>query len=52
MPLVKSDIAQLLLPGVRAIFTEAYDKAPMPIYEQIATVIPSTLDTEQYGWLG
>jgi len=52
MPLVKSDIAQLLLPGVRAIFTEAYDKAPTPMYEQIATVIPSTLDTEQYGWLG
>lgn len=52
MPLVKSDIPYMLLPGVRAIFGEAYDKAPVPIYEQIATVIESGSDTEQYGWVG
>jgi phage major head subunit gpT-like protein len=52
MPLTKGDIAYLLLPGVRTAFGQAYDNAPTPDYEKIATVIPSTLDTEKYGWLG
>ncbi|MBE3039941.1 MAG: Mu-like prophage major head subunit gpT family protein [Chloroflexi bacterium] len=52
MPVSKSDIANLMLPGLRTEFQKAYATSPTPTYEQIATIIPSTLDTERYGWLG
>ena len=51
MAVVKSDIPQLLLAGLKAIFFDAYTAAPTN-WEQIATVVPSEKDTEQYAWLG
>lgn len=52
MPITKSDIANSLLPGIKGVFFEAYEQAPEPLYEQFATIVPSTLDTEQYAWIG
>lgn len=37
--------------GFNTLFNKAYSDAA-PSYEQIATVVPSTTDTETYAWLG
>jgi phage major head subunit gpT-like protein len=52
MPIVKSDIAHLLLAGIKTDFFEAYDNYKDVQYEKIATVTQSTKSTETYGWLG
>ena len=51
MAIVKSDIPRLLEAGLRAVFFDAYEAAPVS-WEQIATVVPSEHDTEKYAWLG
>ncbi|MDO8588964.1 MAG: Mu-like prophage major head subunit gpT family protein [Armatimonadota bacterium] len=51
MPLVKTDIPNLLEAGLKAVFFEEYDRAPSD-WGRIATVVPSTADTEDYAWLG
>ena len=51
MAIVKSDIPRLLEAGLRAVFFDAYEAAPVS-WEQIATVVPSEQDTEKYAWLG
>lgn len=51
MPLVKSDIPNLLEAGLKAVFFEEYDRAVSDC-ERIATMVPSTADTETYAWLG
>lgn len=51
MPIVKSDIPNLLEAGLRAVFFQAYEAAPGD-WERIATVVPSEHDTEKYAWLG
>jgi phage major head subunit gpT-like protein len=52
MPIVRSDIPQLLLPGLKSTFFHAYDNVPDITWPQIATEVPSSLDTERYAWLG
>lgn len=47
----KSDIQALLLPGLKTVFGEVYQSCPA-FWTDITTVVPSTKDTEQYGWLG
>ena len=42
----KSDIPKLLEAGLRAVFFEAYEGAPVQ-WESIATVVPSGHDTEK-----
>ena len=51
MPLVKSDIPNLLEAGLKAVFFEEYDRA-VSDWSRVATVVPSTADTEDYAWLG
>ncbi len=51
MPIVKSDIPNLLEAGLRAVFFDAYESA-VGDWERIATVVPSEQDTEKYAWLG
>lgn len=53
MALTKSDIPDLLLPGLKAEFAIAY-KAELDnsVAEQIATVINTTLPAQKYAWLG
>ncbi len=51
MPIVKSDIPNLLEAGLRAVFFEAYESA-VGDWKRIATVVPSEHDTEKYAWLG
>ncbi len=52
MPLVKSDIPNLILAGLRTIFFQAYESEQGSVYEQVATTVPSDKDTETYAWLG
>lgn len=51
MPLVKSDIPNLLEAGLKTVFFEEYDRTPSD-WGRVATVVPSTADTEDYAWLG
>ena len=51
MTLVKSDVPKLLTAGLKTNFFQTFRTVPTT-YEKIATVIPSTQDTEQYAWLG
>jgi len=51
MPIVKSDIPNLLEAGLRAVFFDAYESVTGE-WERIATVVPSEHDTEKYAWLG
>lgn len=37
--------------GYSTIFNQAFDGAK-PLYDRVATVVPSTTDTETYAWLG
>lgn len=53
MALTKSDIPDLLLPGLKAEFALAYqEELNNTITEQLATVVNTTLPTQKYGWLG
>lgn len=53
MPLTKSDIPDLLLPGLKAEFALAYqEQLNANVAEQLATVVSTTLPTQKYAWLG
>lgn len=47
----KSDIAALLLPGLKTVFADVYGAYPA-FWTDVTTVVPSDKDTESYGWLG
>lgn len=51
MPLVKSDMPNLLQDGVKTVFFEALNVTSGD-YERIATIVPSESDAESYPWLG
>lgn len=52
MPLVTSDLVKLVTAGIRTDFNVAYQrKLRESIVPTIATVIPTTLATQDYGWL-
>ena len=52
MGVVKSDIPKMLEAVLKATFFEAYEGAPVGDWGRIATLVPSTADTEKYAWLG
>jgi phage major head subunit gpT-like protein len=53
MPVTKSDIPDLLLPGLKAEFQQAYrSENDQSIAEKITTVINTTLPVQKYPWLG
>ena len=53
MALTKSDIPDLLLPGLKAEFAMAYKtELDSSAVEKIATVINTTLPSQKYAWLG
>lgn len=53
MPLTKSDIPDLLLPGLRADFAAAYQtELDNSVTERLATVINTTQPIQKYPWLG
>lgn len=53
MPITKSDIPNLLTPGLKIEFDKAY-KARIEdgVVKELATLIHSTLPTQKYAWLG
>jgi len=53
MALTKSDIPDLLLPGLKAEFALAYrNQLDQSVAEKVATVINTTQPIQKYGWLG
>ncbi len=53
MALTKSDIPDLLLPGLRAEFAQAYrSELDTSVAERLATVISTTMPVQKYAWLG
>lgn len=53
MALTKSDIPDLLVPGLRAEFGAAYrSELDNSIADRIATVISTTMPSQKYAWLG
>ncbi|MBS1721791.1 MAG: Mu-like prophage major head subunit gpT family protein [Armatimonadetes bacterium] len=53
MPLTKSDIPDLLLPGLKTEFEAAYrSEVENSIADRIATVVNTTLPVQKYAWLG
>ncbi len=53
MALTRSDVPELLLPGLKTEFELAYKaEVDNSIANQIATVISTTLPTQSYAWLG
>lgn len=53
MPLTKSDVPDLLLPGLKAEFALAYrNELDNSIAERLATVVGTTMPSQKYGWLG
>lgn len=53
MALTKSDIPDLLLPGLRAEFELAYrNELSESVAERIATVVSTTMPVQKYPWLG
>jgi phage major head subunit gpT-like protein len=53
MALTKSDIPDLLLPGLKAEFAQAYrSELDMSVADKIATVINTTMPVQKYAWLG
>jgi len=53
MPLTKSDIPDLLLPGLKAEFALAYqEQLNANVAEALATVVNTTLPAQKYAWLG
>lgn len=51
MTLVSSDIPKLLLAGLKTAFFEQMAQ-PGALWDQVATLVPSDKDGEQYAWLG
>jgi phage major head subunit gpT-like protein len=51
MSLVSSDLGKLLEAGVKTVFFKTYEETPAQ-YQDLVTVVPSTTQTENYGWLG
>lgn len=51
MTLVKSDIGPLLTAGLKTAFFQTFGETPAQ-WPEVATVINSDKDTEQYAWLG
>lgn len=51
MSLVASDLGKLLEAGVKTVFFKTYEETPAQ-YQDLVTVVPSTTQTENYGWLG
>ena len=52
MALTKSDIPDLLIPGLKAEFAEAYrSELDHSIADRIATVINTTQPSQKYAWL-
>lgn len=53
MAITKSDIPNLLLPGLKTEFDQAYrQRAETGIAQQIATVVNTTIPSQKYAWLG
>src|SRR5687768_8216358 len=53
MALTKSDIPDLLLPGLKAEFAQAYmAELDTSVADKIATLINTTLPVQRYSWLG
>jgi phage major head subunit gpT-like protein len=53
MALTKSDIPDLLLPGLKAEFAQAYkSEIDLSLADKIATVINTTMPVQRYSWLG
>lgn len=52
MPINRSDIPRLLLPGLRTIFFEEYNRVVNEDWKKISMEVPSTKDKESYAWLG
>ena len=53
MALTKSDIPDLLLPGLKAEFAMAYKtELDHSVAEKIATVVNTSLPSQKYAWLG
>jgi phage major head subunit gpT-like protein len=53
MALTKSDIPDLLLPGLKAEFAMAYKaELDQSVAERLATVINTSLPSQKYAWLG
>lgn len=53
MPLTKSDLPDLLLPGLRAEFAQAYrNEIEGSQAERLATVVSTTMPVQRYAWLG
>lgn len=53
MSLTKSDIPDLLLPGLKAEFALAYrNEIDQSATERLATIINTTLPSQKYAWLG
>jgi phage major head subunit gpT-like protein len=51
MSVVADDLGKLLEAGVKTIFFKIYEETPAA-YQDVVTVVPSTTQTENYGWLG
>jgi len=51
MTIVRDDLGKFLEAGVKTLFFKAYEEAPAA-FERVVTVVPSTTQTENYGWLG
>lgn len=49
--IINSQTLRGIFVGFNTLFNKAFE-AQKPIYEQIATVTPSTTDSETYAWLG
>lgn len=49
--IVNSVALQSIFKGFKTLFNEAFAGAK-PQYEKVATVVPSTAKSEEYGWLG
>ncbi len=53
MALTKNDIPDLILPGLRAEFAQAYrSELDTSVAERIATVVSTTMPAQKYAWLG
>lgn len=53
MAITKSDIPNLLLPGLKTEFDQAYrNRVETGIAQQIATVVNTTIPSQKYAWLG
>lgn len=53
MAITKSDIPNLLLPGLRAEFNQAYrSEVDLGVADRLATIINTSLPTQRYAWLG